>query len=296
MKLKTKLKPDVACIRKNTIPNLTLISSLATVSLLLPYPITALPFDFHCITGIDFIYHPSLSHNHVTCIEFILLIIKLLIYSFHWKYIFLFSHRDPHESCPFESLVRLIQSIISSWNISTHSILSHHLGNNISWSRSFLYLYPIKLLSPSIFIPQSTQSFLNPASWLSSTFNTHHFSHFTTTSIINTSPLVVPSLLFSYPKFKRFLQQKPGIIPAISNSVVGSLHPVLKPSYISCSDIFDGWFGITLKDTNFLSRILGLLSTSVSITLNILIVCTLATLLWLQQTFKTTSPRIKLLS
>ena len=41
-----------------------------------PYPDTSLPFHFHCITGIDFAYHPLLYHNHSTWIKTILPILK----------------------------------------------------------------------------------------------------------------------------------------------------------------------------------------------------------------------------
>ena len=55
-----------------------------------------------------------------------------------------------------------------------------------------LYLSPIKLSSPSLFAPQSIRTFPNSDSWLSSTFNTNHFSHFTTTNLVNTSPIDTP--------------------------------------------------------------------------------------------------------
>ena len=71
-------------------------------------------------------------------------------YPFHLKYIFHFSHRYLHDTCPLESLVPLIQSIISSWTVSTHSILSHILGDNGTCSCSFLYLSPTYLLLPPI--------------------------------------------------------------------------------------------------------------------------------------------------
>ena len=84
-----------------------------------------------------------------------------------------------------------------------------------------------------------------------SDFDTPHFNHFTTANLINISPLVTPTPLFIHPKFKAFVQQKPGVIPTISNSVVDSLRPVPEPSYLSCSAIFDGWFGIPFKVDSF---------------------------------------------
>ena len=135
-------------------------------------------------------------------------------------------------------------------NISTHFIFSHNLSDNASCSRSLLYLSPIKLLQSSLFILQSIPFFLNPASWLSSTFNTSHLSHFTTNNLINPFPLATPSTLFHHPKFRGFVQQKPGVIPDISNSIVDPLHPIPEPSYFSCSGMFDEWFGIPFKDTN----------------------------------------------
>ena len=44
------------------------------------------------------------------------------------------------------------------------------------------------------------------------------------------------------------VQQQPDDIPTISNSVVDPFHPVLEPSYISCSTIFDEWFGNPFND------------------------------------------------
>ena len=136
-------------------PDIVHTTTLAHVSSLLHFPITALPINLHCITGIDFTYHPTLWHNHDTWIESISPLLQLLIYSFHLKYIFIFSHRYSHDPCPLESLVPLIQSVISSWTI---------LGDNVSCSHSFIYLSPIKLSSPSLFIPKSTPSFPNPPS------------------------------------------------------------------------------------------------------------------------------------
>ena len=136
-----------------------------------------------------------------------------------------------------------------------HTLFYHNIGDNISCSRSFLYLSPIVFSSPYLFIPQSTPSFPNPVSWLSPSFNTRHFSHLTTTNRINDLPLDTTSSLFFYPKFKAFVQQHPDDIPTISNSIIDSLHPVPEPSYLSCSTIFDGWFGIPFKDTNCFTHV-----------------------------------------
>ena len=129
---------------------------------------------------------------------------------------------------------RIISSFHSVCNFfveyfNTNSIFSHHFGDNVSCSRSFLYLSPIKLSSPSLFNPKSTQSFPNPASWLSSAFNTPHFNHFTTTNHINTSSLVTPSSLLFHPKFKTFVQHKPGVIPTIFSSIVDPGHLMPEP-------------------------------------------------------------------
>ena len=118
--------------------DITHTTDLATVSSLVPFLITALPFNLHCITGIVFTYHPALWHNHATWIRFILSLFRLLISSLHLKYIFLFSHQHSNDPCPLAPLVSLIQSVISSWNISPHLILSHHLGDNVICSSSFL--------------------------------------------------------------------------------------------------------------------------------------------------------------
>ena len=101
----------------------------------------------------------------------------------------------------------LIQPVIPSWNISTHSFFSYHLGDNVNCSCSFLYLSPVKLASPSLFIPKSIPTFPNPASWLSSTFNTLHFIHFITTNLINIFYVAIPSPLFFQLKFETFVQQ-----------------------------------------------------------------------------------------
>ena len=127
-------------------------------------------------------------------------------------------------------------------------MFSYNLGDNVRCSHSFIYLFLIKLSSPSLFIPKSTPFFLNPASWLSSTFNTPHSNYFTTNNLINTLPSPTTSTLFYHSKFKIFAQN-PAVVAAISNSIFDPLHLVPEPSYLACSDIFDGWFGIPFKDT-----------------------------------------------
>ena len=181
--LVSSITTDVSSIRKNdvienltlgletdvvplNIPDLTLTTNLAPVSSFVLFPITALPFNLHCITDIDFTYHPILCQDHATWNRSILPLLQLLISSVHFKYIFLFSHRHSNYLCPLESLVPLIQSVISSWNISTHYMLSHYLGDNVCCSCSFLYLSHVQLSSPFLMFPQSTPNFPNPASWL----------------------------------------------------------------------------------------------------------------------------------
>ena len=80
LKLASSIEIDVVSIRKNNAPDRTVASSLATISSLLSFTITALSFNFHCITGIDFTYHPTLSHSHVTRIESIFPILRLLAF------------------------------------------------------------------------------------------------------------------------------------------------------------------------------------------------------------------------
>ena len=168
--------------------------------------------------------------NHTTWTKSILPLLQLLISPFHLKYTFLFSHQHSHDQCSLDSLVPLIQYVISSWNISPLSILSYHLVDNVSCSRSFFYLSPIGISSSSLFISQSTPTFLNPPSWVSPTFNTTHYSHFTTTNLINTYPIATFSLLFFHPKVKAFVRRQPDDNPIISNSVVDPLHPIPEPS------------------------------------------------------------------
>ena len=258
------LTPDLeANVAPINTPDIAHTTTLAPTSSLLPFPITAFPINLHCIIDIDFTYHPILWHNHATSIKFISPFLQLLISSFHLKYIFLFSHRHSHDPCPLESLVPLIQSVISSWFVSTHSIFSHILSDNVSCSCSFLYRSPIELLTPSIFIPKSTSSFPNPASWLSPTFNTPHFSRLTTPNLINNFYLDTSSPLFLHPKFESHVQQQSDDIPTISNSVVDPLHPVSEPSYLSCSTIFDGWFGIPFNDDNCFTHVHSLHPTKI---------------------------------
>ena len=116
-----------------------------------PYSDTSLPFHFYCITGIGFTYHPLLYHNHSAWIKIILLLLNLLIFSFHLKYAFLFSHCDTDISCPFAVHLPFVQSVIPSWHISTHLVLSDTLEDNVSCSRFFLYLSPHQLHSHPFF-------------------------------------------------------------------------------------------------------------------------------------------------
>ena len=83
--LTSDLETNVAPI--NT-PDIAHTTTLAPVSSLLSFPITALPINLHCITGIDFTYHSTLWHNHARWIESISPLLQLLISSFHLKYIF----------------------------------------------------------------------------------------------------------------------------------------------------------------------------------------------------------------
>ena len=138
------------------------INSIVSLS---PFPRTLLLCNFHCITGIDFTYHPGLYSKHNKWMEAILPIIRLLVSSFHLRNIFLFSHRDPANLCPLEKLIPLLHSAIPTCFISNHSIFSHNLGDSISCSRSILYLRPLQPSSPVVFAPTSLPSYPNPASW-----------------------------------------------------------------------------------------------------------------------------------
>ena len=156
----------------------SLVTDATNINLPVPlssYPDAALPFHVHCITGIDFAYHPLLYHNHSTWIKTILPILKLLICSFHLKYAFLFSHCDTDNPCPFDVHLPFVQSVIPSCHISTHLVLSATLGDNVSCSRSFLYLSPHQLHSNSFFTRQHIPpSFPNSFAWISSVLNTEY--------------------------------------------------------------------------------------------------------------------------
>ena len=50
----------------------SIVTDATTINLpvpLSPYSDSSLSFHFHCITGIDFTYHPLLYHNHSTWIK-----------------------------------------------------------------------------------------------------------------------------------------------------------------------------------------------------------------------------------
>ena len=102
-------------------------------------------------------------------IKTILPILKILISSFHLKYAFLFSHCDTDNSFFFDVHLPFVQSVIQSWNISTHLVLSDTLGDNVSCLRSFLYLSPHHLHSHSLVTRQYTSpSFPILFTWISS--------------------------------------------------------------------------------------------------------------------------------
>ena len=67
--LAPSFETNAVFILENNEPDLTLASSLKTISSLLLFPITALSYNFYCITGIDFTYHPTLYHSNVTWIN-----------------------------------------------------------------------------------------------------------------------------------------------------------------------------------------------------------------------------------
>ena len=223
------------------------INSVVSLSL---FPSTALPCNFHSITGIDVTYHPHLYNNHNKWMEAILPIIRLLVSSFHVQHIFILCHRDPAKPCLLEKTFSLFHSSISTWFISNHSVFSHNLGDNISCSRSIFYLQPLQLLSSIVFAPTSFSSYPNSVSWLSPTFNTLHFDHFATTNIVNLSPSDSTDVPFYHSRLKGFVQVNPDTIPSLSNSIINLLHPVPELHYNIYCDIFDGWFGIPFKDTN----------------------------------------------
>ena len=66
LKLTSRLETNTVCILENNIPVLTLVSSLETISSLLSFPTIALSCNFHCIISIDFIYHSTLYHSHIS--------------------------------------------------------------------------------------------------------------------------------------------------------------------------------------------------------------------------------------
>ena len=109
--LTTDLETNIVPINTRDIVHTT---TLAPVFSLLPFSTTALPINLHCITGIDFTYHPTLWNNHATQIKSSSPLLQLLTSSFHLKYSFLFSHPHSHDPCLLKSLVPLIQSAISS--------------------------------------------------------------------------------------------------------------------------------------------------------------------------------------
>ena len=217
--------------------NVDTLHPVNSVVSLPPFPRTSLPCTFHCITGIDSTYHPVLYSNNNKWMETILPLIRLLVSSFHLRNIFLFSHRDPVKPCPLEKLIHLLRSAIPTWFISNHTIFSHNLSDNISCSRSILYLQPLQPSSPIAFGPKYFPSYPNSVSWLSPTFSTLHFHHFATTNTINVSPSDSPDVKFYHPRFKGFVMENPDTIPSISNSIIDPLHPALEPPYNNCSDI-----------------------------------------------------------
>ena len=92
--VKPDLDPDVKPDVKPELPPISSLEagcqrqiqySLETISSLLPFPITTLSYNLHCISGIEFTYHPNLYYFHITWIEFILPIIQLLVSFFHLK-------------------------------------------------------------------------------------------------------------------------------------------------------------------------------------------------------------------
>ena len=156
---------------------------------LLSYPNISLQIHFHCITRIDFPYHPLLYHNHSASIETIIPIIKILISSFRLNYALIFSHCDTNNPCPFAVLFPFVQSVIPSWYISTHIVLSHSLCDNVSCSCSFLYLSPPQLHLHSFFTRQYPPLYFpNSLHWLSSTFNTSQFRLFTVKILLMLPP------------------------------------------------------------------------------------------------------------
>ena len=65
LKLKTlKLKLILSELQSKFLKNDTVLSNITDRHLLVPFPRVSFPFCFHSITGIDYIYHPQLYHNH----------------------------------------------------------------------------------------------------------------------------------------------------------------------------------------------------------------------------------------
>ena len=89
--------------------------------------------------------------------------------SFYLKYTFMFSHCDNNNSCPFDVHLTCVQSVIPSWHISTHHVLSKTLRDNVSYSRVLLYLLPHHLHLRSLVTRQYTSpSFPILFTWISS--------------------------------------------------------------------------------------------------------------------------------
>ena len=64
--------------------------------------------------------------------------------------------------------------------------------------------------------------------------------------------------MFHHPRFKGFVQRNSDDTPTISTSIIDSLHPALKPPYLSCIDTFDRWFGIPFTDTYYFTHVRSL--------------------------------------
>ena len=134
-------------------------------------------------------------HHYVeTWIASILPLLQLLVASFRLKKFFLFCRRHLSHSCPFDSVIEVIQETIPLWKLSTHDFLSIKFGASISGCRSCLYLFSTPLLIDFLFSPPPDPTSTLP--WLSPMFNTPSFILFTTTSLsfITQSLSVCPSL------------------------------------------------------------------------------------------------------
>ena len=149
------------------------------------------------------------------------------------------------------------------WNIASSSVI-HTRTTLVSLNHLFLsfnLLFPRDLFQHTLFFriflviilvalaPSYTFSLLKFHHLPNLSINLH-LSRLTTTNLINNFPLDTSSPLFLHPKFKASVQQQPDDIPTIYNSVVDPLHPVPETSYLSCSTIFNGWFGIPFNDAN----------------------------------------------